>query len=161
MNVLQGISALEGIFTIAAIIGASLWAYFHYTKGRTYSTRLQLSVTGERLRRLNSDYLVVRSQLRNLGSGRIPLDCKRCGLLLHSYQMPSDVPADILVPSQIDYERESAYPVFKSHTYLEPDEIIEDQLLILAPVEVNIPLRLELHIVANKTAWSTSHIVIE
>lgn len=67
----EGLANLTQSF---ALIGDGVWAYFKFAKGRTFQDRLIPNVSGKFVSIDGSVFLVVTTQLRNVGLSRFAFD---------------------------------------------------------------------------------------
>ena len=150
-NIRQSITLdnLEKVATITAVIIGGLWAYFNYFRGRTYKPRLELKVTGNLIRRDETNYLLAVAQLSNVGLSKIKIKQEGTALLVSLYQN-FDTVTKVL---SVDYDHLAAFPVFEYHLWVEPGEQIEEQQLIVLPDLERPILRVELRIVCQRSLF--------
>jgi hypothetical protein len=63
----QLVDVASKVLTSLAIILGGGWVLFNYFAGRTHRPRLQLRVSGERVVRNGLEYLLVKTELSNVG----------------------------------------------------------------------------------------------
>ena len=144
------LDALEKIFTILAIMGGGLWAYYHYFKGRVYKLRLEPKIFGKVIARDDADYLITTVQLKNVGLYRADIEQKGTAFRIFACKPPT-----LLSKTQsVDLERLVTFEVFKKHGWIESGETIEEQKMIAVPVENQIAYQLQLRVVSKKIEWN-------
>jgi hypothetical protein len=66
--------AFANVTQTLALIAGGVWAYFKFAKGRTFRDRLIPTVSGKFISIDGSVFLIVATQLQNVGLSRIALD---------------------------------------------------------------------------------------
>jgi hypothetical protein len=148
--------AFANVIQCLALIAGGVWAYFKFAKGRTFQDRLTSTVGGKFVSLDRSVFLVVTTQLQNVGLSRIALDQELSSLVVFEY-VPS--PADEIL--RVKNKRLTSFRVFGDQDrYIEPNEIIERQTLIALPWVSKIGYQLEIKIAADSGyAWRATTIV--
>ena len=149
------LDALEKIFTILALMGGGLWAYYHYFKGRVYKLRLEPKIFGKVIVRDGVDYLITKIQLKNVGLYKADIEQKGTAFRIFACKPPK-----VLSKTQsVDLKRLVTFEVFKKHGWIESGETIEEQKMILFPVENQIAYQLQLRVVSKKIEWNAILVV--
>ena len=152
MDWYRAIETAEKTFTILAIIGGAIWAYFHYFKGRTYRPRLEPKVDGEVFRSGAVRYLIATAELRNAGLSKLEIMQEGTALRVFAGQPRQEA-------TEIEWARLCTLPVFETHKWIEPGETIREQVLVGSSTDRQIAFRMNLRIVSSGLEWNTMAIV--
>lgn len=145
-NVTQGLAFIAGGF----------WAYFKFVKGRTFQESLSPVVTGRFASIDGGVFLVVTTQIKNVGLSQITFNQKGSVLIVFEYA-PGGGSQIITVA---DRRLTSFAALDENDRYIEPGETIEMQRLISIPGSLKVAYRLELEIVStNGYIWHATTIV--
>ena len=138
-----------------ALIAGGVWAYFKFAKGRTFRDRLIPTVSGKLVSINHSWFLVVTTQLQNVGLSRISFD--QASSLVVAECVSSEA-AEVL---NVQNNRLTSLQVFGAKDRsIEPNEIVERQCLIALPRLSMLGYHVELEVVADSgDAWRTTTIV--
>ena len=151
-------NVLENIKTIAETIGlviGGLWAYYKFFRGRTFQSRLELTVSGNPSQFQKMTGLAASVQLKNVGLSKVPIE--QAGTALRVLTYSSESTQDL--PSMVKWVHRITVEVFTNHRWIEPGETIADQVfIVLAPVGDG-AVRLELRIVSEGIEWNSISIV--
>lgn len=139
-----------------AFIGGGIWAYFKFVKGRTFKESLVPLTSGKFTSIDDVTYLIVTTQVKNVGLSKIEFDRNGSALILFEYNASSE--SEIHTVSD---QRLTAFEVFtKDDRYIEPNEIIEGQRLIAMPKALKLAYRLEIEIASTAGyTWRANNIV--
>ena len=148
--------AFANITQSLALIAGGVWAYFKFAKGRTFRDRLTPTVTGRFVSIDGSVFLVVTTQIKNVGLSKITFDHKASWLIVFEY-IPSE-PQEVL---GVQYNRLTTFHVFgEKDRYIEPNEIVERQCLIALPRVSIIGYQLEFEVLSESGyTWRAMTIV--
>jgi hypothetical protein len=148
--------AIANLTQTIALIAAGVWAYFKFAKGRTFQDRLTARVTGEFVSIGESVFLVVMTELHNVGLSRIEFD-PDASLLIVFDCLPTVADEIVSVRNQ----RLTSFLVFgEKDRYIEPNELVERQCLIALPQVSNIGYQVEVEIVTvSGHCWRATAIV--
>lgn len=128
-----------------ALIAGGVWAYFKFTKGRTFQDRLTTTVSGKLVSIDGAAFLIVAIRLQNVGLSRIAFAQE-----LSSLEVSEFVPLQTAEFLSVDYNRLASFTVFgEDDKYIEPIEIVERQTLITLPHVSKIGYQLELEVSSN------------
>lgn len=149
------VETLKDIFEIAAIVVGGAWTYFHYIKGRTFKSRLELSLEcsveeggGDR------KYIIARMTLKCVGLARVPIDQHGSGLIIYA-ELPRD-DADLSQPIEALWAQTfAAVNVFRNHRWIEAEEVVHEQMMIELPKEHASAYKLKLKINSKDVTWTT------
>ena len=148
--------AFANVTQTLALIAGGVWAYFKFAKGRTFRDRLIPTVSGKFISIDGSVFLIVATQLQNVGLSRIALDHEASSLIVFEYFPPE--PEEIRSVKNIPL---TAFQVFgDKDRYIEPNEIVERQTLIALPRLSSIGYQLELNMLSDSGyGWRATTIV--
>jgi hypothetical protein len=154
----------KNVVEILAIIVGGFWTYFLFFKGRTFKHRIETSVNAAIEFRHGKHYLVVHSELKNIGSSRVKLDREESGIAIYPGEPKGLGAAEV---STVSWHSRAMFDVFSNHEWIEPTETIRDALVLELP-EKPLPLyKVELRTVnkrwrkASVQNWCTAVIVQE
>jgi hypothetical protein len=150
------VEALKNIFEISAIIFGGIWAYYKFFRGRTYQESLEAKVFGSLASVDGATYIIATAQLKNVGLSDVKINKEGTGLRVSLYNLALGEPEIYTVPDKIL----SSFKIFKNDESVEPNESIEDQLLIAIPEGVSLAVRLEFYIRSKSGyTWNSATIV--
>jgi hypothetical protein len=150
-DIQTAVDIVQKLFTIAAIIAGGIWTYFNFFRGRTYRMRLEPEVSGKAATFDGMSYLIAKMSLKNVGLSRVEVEQKGSALQVLSYEAPVGESADVVSAA---WKNLVVFPVFESHQWIEPGELIEEQRLIVIPTMVHTAFQLQLRIVSHKISWN-------
>jgi hypothetical protein len=139
-----------------AFIAGGIWAYFKFVKGRTFQESLTPVVAGKFVSIDGEVFLVVTTQIKNVGLSKITFNQTGSALIIFEYTPTPSPEIHTVADSRL-----TSFDVFaQKDRYIEPNEIIEGQRLIAIPKSVSLAYRLELEIVsASGYTWQATTIV--
>ena len=148
--------AFRNLAQALALITAGIWAYFKFIKGRTFQESLIPVVSGRFAAIDGSIYLIVTTQIKNVGLTEIEFSQTGSALIVFQY-----VPAMVSEIHAVGDERLTSFDVFDDKgRSIEPNEMVEEQTLIALPNSVQLAYRLELEILSiSGNTWRATHIV--
>ena len=148
--------AFANVTQSLALIAGGVWAYFKFAKGRTFQDRLIPNVSGKFISIEGSVFLVVRTQLQNVGLSQIAFDQEASLLNVFEY-----VPSEVEKIVNVENKRLTSLQVFgKNDRSIEPSEILERQTLIALPWVSKIGYHLEFNVLADSGyRWRATTIV--
>ena len=141
----------EHLFTSLAFVVAGVWAYFQYVRKREDKPRLEPTVTAQPVALADTNYLLVTVQLRNTGACDIDISQRGTGLEV-THLMPTSTPGWRPPPVQ---------ELFANHHWIEPGELISDQVLLETPQREPLLLKLQVYLYSKKhhVRWEATAIV--
>ena len=145
------VALVESVAKIAALLLGGAWAYYHYFRGRTYTSRLELGVAGEMFRHHDCDYVVATVRIRNVGLSKIPLDQEGTGLRVSSCEIPAESYGGV------EWIVGRVFETFVHHAWIEPGEPIQERIITKVPA--GLAVRLELRVVSGNQEWNTQEII--
>jgi hypothetical protein len=149
-------SSVQNIVQVLAFLAGGWWAYFKFIKGRTFKESLVPGVRGKLLFIKDVQYLIVTTQIKNVGLSKIEFN--REGSALIVFQCEYSAGAEI--HTVIDNKLGSFDVLHENDRYIEPNELIEDQRFIALPGRQKLAYRLEVQITStDHYTWRTATIV--
>jgi hypothetical protein len=148
---------VEIIYKITATLGIILGligGYFHYFRGRTYKSRLDIGVQGESVLKDQVIYLRISAYAKNVGLSKTNTSKGVSTVRVWSCKSKDDNSE-----SEMEEKRIGTYQIFEKHELIEPGETIDDHLLIPVPYENQIAFKFELRVVSNGHEWNTTNTV--
>jgi hypothetical protein len=143
------VDIVQKIFTIAAIIVGGIWTYFNFFRGRIYRMRLEPTVSGEVTTFDGVSHLIATMRLKNVGLSKVEIEQKGSALQVLSY----DAHGGTAKVVSAAWKNLAVFPVFESHQWIEPGELIEEQRLIVIPEGVHAAFQLRLRIISHEISW--------
>ncbi|WP_373526062.1 hypothetical protein [Nostoc sp.] len=145
---------IQKIFTIAAFSIGGIWTYFNYFKGRIYKQRLELDILASIIEQNGVKYLIAKISLLNLGLTQTQIKKEGTALVISSYKSPHTSTENNIFELVI-WEDVAAYDVFTNHDWIEPNEKLEEEYLILVHQENPMPIKLRLRVTSpTKIEWN-------
>jgi hypothetical protein len=150
-----------------AILVGGFWAYFKFIRGRTFAHRAETTVTAARLGLSHVGALKVTLSVKNVGLSKLPLRLVALTLVgIYAKNTKGDPLAT--------EERQLGKPrrVFAAHGWIEAQETIEDEALILVPasgkdgLDEVLAFRLNCQVIERRRwrtgglSWSSTTIVV-
>ena len=148
--------AFANLTQSCALIAGGVWAYFKFAKGRTFRDRLIPTVSGRFVTIKGSFFLIVTTQIKNVGLSRIAFNEELSSLVVYEY-----VPSSGNEILGVMNKPLTSFKVFSDNDrYLEPNETVKHQTLIALPRFSNIGYQLELETFADSgSVWRATTIV--
>jgi hypothetical protein len=136
--------------TLAFLAGGS-WALFNYAAGRIHRPRLRLSISVERVAEDGIEYLIVKTELNNVGLAKAVLISDGCCVKLDAHRPLRKFPFAL----EPEWEELTTLDVFKAQQWVEPSGALIDSQLIAVPGLKSRFLRVSSHVeLKNKVLWS-------
>ena len=148
--------ALANVAQSLALVAGGVWAYFKFTKGRTFQDRLIPSVSGKFVVVDKSVFLVVTTRIKNVGLANITFNPK-ASIVIVSEFIQSETDEIVRVVNN----RLTSFRMFEDKDeYIEPNEIMERQCLIALPQVSVIGYQLDFEVFSDSgCSWRTMTIV--
>lgn len=139
-----------------ALIAGGVWAYFKFARGRTFQDRLVPTVSGKCVSIDDAVFLIVTTQIKNVGLSRIAFDQEASSLVV--FECVTSEAEKVL---GVVNNRLTIFKLFGGDDrYIEPNEFIERQCLIALPGVSRIGYELELKVLSDSGyVWRTTTIV--
>jgi len=149
-------NAFRNVTQGLAFIAGGIWAYFKFRKGRTFQESLVPLVSGRFAFIDGAAYLVVTTEVKNVGLSKIEFDKVGCALIVFEYT-PKTLPEIHTVTDK----RLTSFDVFdENDRRIEPNEVITQQILVAIPGSVQLAYRLKLRILSlSGYIWGATTIV--
>jgi hypothetical protein len=145
-QVKEALDAVKNGMTIVAIVIGGIWTYYNFIKGKIYSPRIEVHITGRVIKKEGFSYLVAIAQLKNVGTVRVSIDNEATVLIVHSYEFKPEKVTDM---RDAPTKRLGVPKVFVEHEWVNPGTVIEDQKLFLIPDGEKLAFRIQLHVTYN------------
>jgi hypothetical protein len=114
---------LDPVVKVLAVLIGGFWVLFNYYRGRTHKPRLRLSVFGERAFLGGVEYLIIKTELSNVGLTRVEVS-KGCHVTVYAYQL---VPEIVMQP---EFDKLGIYDLYRGQSWVEPNGLLIDQQLV-------------------------------
>jgi len=154
----------ESVAKIAAVIVGGLWVYVGYFRGRTFKSRLDLSIEGERYAASSVPFLAVVIKAKNLGLSKFVINRQLSCLRIFAPK-PTLGSVHMIKPLAWMDQPVAVVPAFTA-SWIEPGETVIDDQLFQVPNIVVPALKLELLVVREgilsffqTTTWVQTKIV--
>jgi hypothetical protein len=151
----QLLETASKLLTVAAIISGGAWVLFNYFAGRTHRPRLQLRVSGERVVREGLEYLIVKTELSNVGLARVELVNDGCVTRVYAHEL-LEATEFVMEPN---WKSLAAFDLFRDQKWVEPSGLLIDQQLIVVPGLSGKFLKVWAHVESEKVAWNAETVV--
>lgn len=136
--------AFANVVQSVALIAGGVWAYFKFAKGRTFQDRLIPTVNAEFVLIDGSVFLVVTTQTKNVGSARIAFNPKASTVKIFEYIL-----SDTSQIVSVETKRLGSFTVLGDEDkYIEPNEVVQRQSLIVLPRVSIIGYQLEFEVLS-------------
>jgi hypothetical protein len=151
----QLLDVASKLLTALAIVVGGGWVLFNYFAGRTHRPRLQLRVSGERVVRDGLGYLLVRTELSNVGLARVELVSDGCTTTIYAHELPRATEF-VMEPQWVKL---AAFELFRNQQWVEPSGLLIDQQLIALPGLSGRFLKAWAHVESKKVAWNAETVI--
>ena len=148
--------AFANVKQTLALIAGGVWAYFKFAKGRTFRDRLNPTVSGKLVSIDGSFFLIGTIQLQNVGLSRIAFEQQASSLTVFEF-----VPSQTDEILRLEYNLLASFSVFgETDRYIEPNEVVERQTLIVLPLVSSVGYQLEFKVLSGSGyVWRATTIV--
>jgi hypothetical protein len=127
-------SSISNLVEATALMVGGGWAYLKFVRGRTFYSRARLELSADSYHYGTDRALVVHVSMQNEGLSKIDLSAEDEKFVRVDAVFPRQWFGDLNVDWDQDESLVTRTRLFERHGWLEPNETIEDQLLI--PVAV-------------------------
>jgi hypothetical protein len=152
----QLLETISKLLTDLAIVFGGGWVLYNYLTGRTHKSRVQLRVSGERVVRDGLEYLIVKTEMSNVGLARVKLASDGCSTTVYAHELPKAL-GSVLEP---EWERLSVFDLFRGQQWVEPSGLLTDQQLIAVPELGGKFLKVWAHVVSEEVAWNAEAVIV-
>jgi hypothetical protein len=162
---LKAAELMDHVADVLAIFIAGTWAYIKFVRGRDFARRAELAIQGS-LFIFDDRYLVrVTASLRNAGLTKLPLEQSGKVVYLYGIDLANWSPE-----ANVNWRKLMITPAFQDHAWVEPQEVITDELLIPVPTENHatswLAYKIRIRVMGKRgrlrgggTVWDTSLVV--
>jgi hypothetical protein len=140
------LETISKLLTDLAIVFGGGWVLYNYLAGRTHRSRVQLRVSGERVVRDGLEYLIVKTELSNVGLARVELAIGGCSTTVYAHALPKALES----PMEPEWKPLSAFDLFRGQQWVEPSGLLTDQQLIALPGPNAKFLKVWAHVVSRR-----------
>ena len=143
----------KGIKALALCVGA-IWTVVNYRRGRTFSKRLEPSVSGHLGETDSRQFLFLTCSLKNLGLSKVEIQQRGSACLVFAI-----TPQDLNPPP--DGRPQDIFSMFQEHGWIEPGEQISHQQIISIgsfPTPL-IGVKVRMRLVSAGLEWNASCIL--
>ena len=149
------LESVSKLLTDLAIVFGGGWVLYNFLVGRTHRSRVQLRVSGERILRDGHEYLLVKTDLSNVGLARVELVRDGCATRVYAHELPK-APKSVMKPR---WEELPAFDLFRGQQWVEPSGLLTDQQLIAVPGLSDRFLKVWAHVESTKVAWNAEAVI--
>jgi len=149
------LESVSKLLTDLAIVFGGGWVLYNYLVGRTHRSRVQLRVSGERILRDGREYLLVKTDLSNVGLARVELVGDGCATTVYAHELPKTLKS-VLEP---EWEELPTFDLFRGQQWVEPSGLLTDQQLIAVPGFSGRFLKVWAHVESEKVAWNAEAVI--
>lgn len=122
----------SNLFTILAICVGGIWTYYNFFYRRTYNDRLDINLSGRQINVEDASFIVIVYAVKNVGLTRFIINKEGCALVVDACSRLSYFGDEPLAYEAI-FEHAAAFPILKTHSWIEAGETINDQCIIALP----------------------------
>lgn len=120
----------DKILKLVAVIVGGAWAWMNYLRGRTFKSRLELSVTGKLRKVEGSLHVTTTVVAKNVGLSKVILEQMGSGITYALYSEDSNSADGVSLK-----ELELTSSIFTEHDWIEPGEPISTEVFAILPVD--------------------------
>ena len=131
------------------------WVLYNYRRSRTHKSRLQLRVSAERVMRERREYLLIKTELSNVGLARVNLVNKGCALRVFAGQVPTRVESAM----EPKWRRLETFDVFLDQHWEEPSGLLVDHQVVALPNVSGEFLKVWAHVESADVAWNANVVI--
>jgi len=148
---------INNFIQAVAIVAGGMWAIFTFSKGRQFKESLVPSVSGRIVSISGITFIVVSTEIRNVGQSKIKFLLGASTLEVFEY-IQTPVTEVITMPDQ---KLRQFNPLHEDDVYIEPNEIIYGTRFIAIPQSPDLGLRLEFKVISEnkRYTWRTACMV--
>jgi len=155
MNWGQFLEFAGKLLTAVGVVFGSAWVLWNYIVGRTHKPRLQLRISAERVSRDGLEYLVVRTDLSNVGLARVRLVNVGCATTVYAHRLPRKTES-VMEPR---WETQAVFDLFADQRWVEPSGLLIDQQLMALPGLEARFVKVWAHVESKKVAWNATAVI--
>lgn len=151
---LSGIA--QSVATVIAIFLGGFWTYFTFIKGRTLKEQLEPKITTKIMMCGSDKFLVAAINLKNTGKTIVNFQQSGKRLVVFRYHASTDSTAVMEKNWRVYY---AAPTILRDHLAIEPNEQIEEPVLIPLEKDGQHIYMVRLRIPSKKTTWTVDTII--
>jgi len=137
--------AFANVTQAFALIAGGVWAYFKFAKGRTFRDRLIPTVNAEIVLMDGRVFLVATIQIKNVGLAKIAFNPEASTVNVFEYILSESAEITSVVTNRL-----TSFRVFgDKDKYIEPNELVERQCLIVLSRVSTIGYQLEFEVLSE------------
>lgn len=149
------VDILGTIATAIALVVGGLWGYFRFVKGRTYRPRLEVNMSGQWRTIDSKPVLHARITVKNIGASVVSLLQKGTGLRASVLATKQES-----APAALSWTNLRVFEVFGEHEWIEPGEMVSDEVLLDLGLSAPAPVMFEARLVWRWSGRSKDDIVV-
>jgi hypothetical protein len=156
------VDVAQKLFTILGVSVGGAWAYFKFFKNRTYRPRLDIDLAGLVLQEGSDHFLLVTVSIRNVGLTNVPIRQEGTGLMV---SVNHQLPAERCAFEEVSWNEDDAvvFEIFKDHAWIEPNETVSEDVMVMLPNQGEIALKLVCRIVPHNkrrsVEWNAMRVI--
>ena len=145
--------AFANVTQSLALIAGGVWAYFKFAKGRTFRDRLIPTVNAKIVMIDGTVFLDVTTQIKNVGLAQITFNSKASTVNVFEYILSETGEITSVVTNRL-----TSFRVFGDEDkYIEPNELVERQSLMVLPRVPTVGYQLEFKVFSESGyLWRTT-----
>ncbi|HUS13306.1 MAG TPA: hypothetical protein VMZ30_22740 [Pyrinomonadaceae bacterium] len=145
------IDSSQKLITALGIIIGGIWAWLKFFRGRTFRSRLELTVSGKIITSGTNKFLKATMEMKNVGLSQVKLRGDAIYLDVFLIDATTVKRAERLYSAS--WSEPVTFAVFKDHGWVEPSEEISDELLFQLPVGEQLACKLKLTVNSQGNSW--------
>jgi hypothetical protein len=138
-----------------AVLLGGFWVLLNYYRGRIHTPHLQLRVFPERVLRDEEEYLMIKTELSNVGLSRVDVVNRGCIVTISAHRLPKKV--DFVMEPK--WEELANLDLYKSQEWVEPSGLLIDSQVVPLPGLADRFLRVWVHFETTAVALNSSAVV--
>jgi hypothetical protein len=138
-----------------AVLLGGFWVLLNYRRGRIHTPHLQLRVFAERVVRKEDEYLMIKTELSNVGLSRVDVVNEGCMVTIAGHRLPKKVEF-VMEPR---WEELANLDLYKDQGWVEPSGLLIDAQVVPLPGLADRFLRVWVHFETTTVALNSSAVV--
>ena len=122
-----------------AILLGGCWVLMNYFRGRTHKALLQLRVVAERASREKDEFLILKTELNNVGQSKVELNHDGCAVTIF-VQQPFERSESVW---ELSWKRLKTLRLYQDQQFVEPNGLLIDTHVVLLPALASNFLRVQ------------------
>lgn len=145
----DAVELATSLLTGVAIVVGGIWTYFNFIQGRIYYPKLEADVELALTSNDHDYYLRATAKAKNVGLSRINVIRDSTFIVVTEYSTMESV--DALY--QVDHDDGIPFSIYRDHAWIEPNELVRDECLVVIPKAKQVAVGASLRIVGQKYGW--------